>query len=119
MTPTMVKLFSSLCFPTEVEEIVVTEWPSASPLGKKRFEKVLLTRTTLGADRVSASVTELQGPFSEIGMSANHVAAAENGDAERVAEVGADMGRAHAFRKRPLGLHAVDGPNAIPAPAGT
>src|SRR5438445_15330 len=49
MTPTTVKLFSGLFFPTE--------WPSASPLGKKRFEKVSLTRTTLGADRVSASVT--------------------------------------------------------------
>src|SRR6266403_4554498 len=44
MTPTMVNLFSGLFFPTE--------WPSASPLGKKRFEKVSLTRTTLGADRV-------------------------------------------------------------------
>src|SRR5438045_1345627 len=49
MTPTTVKLFSGLFFPTE--------WPSASPLGKKRFERVSLTRTTLGADRVSASVT--------------------------------------------------------------
>src|SRR5690348_13332760 len=49
-----------------------------------------------------------------------NVAAAENGDAERVAEVGADVVRAHAnFRKRALGLHAVDGPNTIPAPAGT
>src|SRR4029077_6687615 len=42
MTPTMANLFSSLIFPTEVDEIVVTEWPSASPLGKKRFEKVSL-----------------------------------------------------------------------------
>src|SRR5215469_5325071 len=48
-----------------------------------------------------------------------NVAAAENGDAERVTEVGADVVRAHAFRKRRLGLHAVDGPNAIPAPART
>src|ERR1700747_3267542 len=57
MTATMVKLFSSLCFPTEFDEIVVTEWPNASPLRKKRFEKASFTKTTLGADRVSASVT--------------------------------------------------------------
>src|SRR5215467_9011533 len=54
-------------------------------------------------------------------VAVRNIAAAENGNAESVAEVGPDVVRAHAhaWGKKLLGLHAVDGPNAIPAPAGT